>query len=592
MAFRKIQVSNLQSTESAVKDPLLILNQDSSEDVDSGFLSKRGISTYSGLVRDSSTAKFFLIEGINLVSNSLNDISAVDGTLTKGTLELNSLNATTIYVTSPSGAIHTTNLVTENIGYWPADPTDTSKHILTVGNANTPAEYIGNSTGLHTGTVTLTGMFDATNGTTLGNWNGSVYDITGANKILESGTGNLDSALTVDTATATTLNAGTTNISGIATFTGGSVDFTGTSTLGNWNGAVYDRTGSTLIIEDDATPGPIVHADLDGNVTGTVSDISNHGIQSLSDVDSTDTSATGDMLLYDGSQWGLVNYEDEINTRITANNNSLTARSLSDIGFTGDTVANGDFLLYDSSTSKFGYVNFANEVNAYADARIASTNSSHVSFGSSISATAFEGKLYDTNGNVIMDNTSGNVGIGGKTASFDEFDGDLHGEVIHPTTGAKVIDMQYSTPIYTGNVVGVLQGVIYNSNGNPVLDNGSISGTPNFGGNVSGDIDSNGASTFSGSVNFTGATITGLPADLSTRTTDDLAEGTTRKYYTDARVDARISTSFVLPKGTTAQRPASPVEGQMYFNTETRMFEGWDGLDWQQLVPSQFQSTP
>lgn len=50
--------------------------------------------------------------------------------------------------------------------------------------------------------------------------------------------------------------------------------------------------------------------------------------------------------------------------------------------------------------------------------------------------------------------------------------------------------------------------------------------------------------------------------------------------------------SFVLPKGTEANRPASPVEGQMYFNTETRMFEGWDGLDWQQLVPSQFQSTP
>jgi|MDTC01.1.fsa_nt_gb hypothetical protein len=475
MAFRKIQVSNLQSTESAVKDPLLILNQDSSEDVDSGFLSKRGISTYSGLVRDSSTAKFFLIEGINLVSNSLNDISAVDGTLTKGTLELNSLNATTIYVTSPSGAIHTTNLVTENIGYWPADPTDTSKHILTVGDANTPAEYIGNST---------------------------------------------------------------------------------------------------------------------GNVTGTVSDISNHGIQSLSNVDSTDTSATGDMLLYDGSQWGFVNYEDEINTRITANNNSLTATSLSDIGFTSDTVANGDFLLYDSSTSKFGFVEFASEVNTYADARIAVTNSSHVSFGSSISATAFSGKLYDTNGNVILDNTSGNVGFGGKTADFDEFNGELHGEVIHETTGVKVIDMQYSTPIYTGNVVGVLQGNIYDPNGNVLLDNGQTNGTPGFGGDVSGNISSTGASTFSGSVNFTGSTVTGLPADLSTRNTDDLAEGTTRKYYTDARVDARISNSFVLPKGTTAQRPASPVEGQMYFNTETRMFEGWDGLDWQQLVPSQFQSTP
>ena len=545
MAFRKIKVTNLDSNDSKFQDPLLILNQGSSEDVDIGFLSKRGVSNYSGLVRDSATSKFILIDQITLLSNALNDIDAVDGSLVKGTLEANVIEANTVSTTTPTGLVHTTNLITGNIGYWTADPTEPSKHILTVGDDVTPSEYIGNSTGLHTGNV--------------------IGELTG-------------------------------NVTG----------------------------------------------NLIGNVTGTVSDISNHGIQSLSDVDSTDTSATGDMLLYDGSQWGFVNYEDEINTRITANNNSLTATSLSDIGFTGDTVANGDFLLYDSGTGKFGfvdfaseinsyitsnnssltltglpdvghtsdtvdngdfllydsgagkfgYVNFASEVNAYADARIAATNSSHVAFGDSISATAFEGKLYDTNGNVIMDNTSGNVGFGGKTASFDVFDGDLHGEIIHPTTGAKVLDMQYSTPIYTGNVIGILEGVIYNSNGNPVLDNGSISGTPNFGGNVSGDIDSNGASTFSGSVDFTGATITGLPADLSSKTTDDLTEGTTRKYYTDARVDARIATSFVLPKGTTAQRPASPVEGQMYFNTETRMFEGWDGLDWQQLVPSQFQSTP
>ena len=99
---------------------------------------------------------------------------------------------------------------------------------------------------------------------------GDVYNPTGANKILESGTGNLDSALTVDSATTTTLNAGTTNISGIATFTGGSVDFTGTNTLGNWNGAVYDRTGSTLIIDDTAVPKPIVYANIQGGVLGDV----------------------------------------------------------------------------------------------------------------------------------------------------------------------------------------------------------------------------------------------------------------------------------------------------------------------------------
>ena len=141
-----------------------------------------------------------------------------------------------------------------------------------------------------------------------------------------------------------------------------------------------------------------------------------------------------------------------------------------------------------------------------------------------------------------MDNTSGNVGIGGKTASFDVFDGDLHGEVIHPTTGAKVIDMQYSTPIYTGNVIGVLEGVIYNSNGNPVLDNGSISGSPSFGGRVDGDV------------------------------------------YVDE--------NFVLPKGASHQRPASPVEGQMWFNTTTKMFEGYDGTNWVQLIPSTYQLIP
>ena len=78
---------------------------------------------------------------------------------------------------------------------------------------------------------------------------------------------------------------------------------------------------------------------------------------------------------------------DSDRTRITASQNSQSLIGLSDVGHTSDTVANGDFLLYDSSTSKFAFVDFASEVNAYADGRIAATNSNHVSFGSSISAT-------------------------------------------------------------------------------------------------------------------------------------------------------------------------------------------------------------
>ncbi len=128
-------------------------------------------------------------------------------------------------------------------------------------------------------------------GNVMGEVHGDVYNPTGANKILESGTGNLDSILTVDTANATTLNATTTNISGIATFTGSSVDFTGTTTMGSWNGPVYDRTGGTLIIEDDATPNPIVHADLDGDVSGNIT--SSGSSEFSGTVDFTGATVTG-----------------------------------------------------------------------------------------------------------------------------------------------------------------------------------------------------------------------------------------------------------------------------------------------------------
>lgn len=53
-----------------------------------------------------------------------------------------------------------------------------------------------------------------------------------------------------------------------------------------------------------------------------------------------------------------------------------------------------------------------------------------------------------------------------------------------------------------------------------------------------------------------------------------------------------VTDTFILPKGTAAQRPSSPVEGQMWFNTESKMFEGYDGTEWVQLVPSDFQVTP
>ena len=68
---------------------------------------------------------------VQIITNQvLNDIDAVDGSLVKGTLEANVIEDA---LQQSTGLIHTTNLITGNIGYWTADPTEPSKHILTVG---------------------------------------------------------------------------------------------------------------------------------------------------------------------------------------------------------------------------------------------------------------------------------------------------------------------------------------------------------------------------------------------------------------------------------------------------------------------------
>ena len=296
MAFRGIQSTNLISNDVGFNDPLLILNKDSSLPTDVGWLGKIGPITYAGFVRDHETNTFLLIDSVDLSPNTLNSINA--GEVTKGDLSVRTLTADTIVAgnlptqytdadaraaisatgslsyDSATGVISFTDTdysYATKVGYNLADQTDTTSIVLDPGDASTPATYRGdviNNSG--TVIVDVSSTSSTFTGGLMGNTYGDVYNPTGANKILESGTGNLDSALTVDSATTTTLNAGTTNISGNATFTGGSADFTGTTAFGNWNGAVYDRTGSTLIIDDTASPKPIVYANLSGGVVGDV----------------------------------------------------------------------------------------------------------------------------------------------------------------------------------------------------------------------------------------------------------------------------------------------------------------------------------
>jgi hypothetical protein len=298
MAFRKFNIQVSKSEVIDFSDNLMVLGKENSSPTDIGFLGKIGPNIYTGLVKDAETNEFLLLDQIQLATTTINDVNALDASIIKGNITVGTITADNIIAgniptqytdadarasisatgslsyDSATGVISFTDTDSSyatKVGYNLADETDTASIVLDAGDENTPATFRGDVIDDNGNVIVDVSSTSTTfTGGLAGNVYGDVYNPTGANKILESGTGNLDSALTVDSVTTTTLNAGTTNISGNATFTGGSADFTGTTAFGNWNGAVYDRTGSTLIIDDTAVPKPIVYANIQGGVVGDV----------------------------------------------------------------------------------------------------------------------------------------------------------------------------------------------------------------------------------------------------------------------------------------------------------------------------------
>ena len=352
-------------------------------------------------------------------------------------------------------------------------------------------------------------------------------------------------------------------------------------------GFVRDHETNTFILIDsvDLSPntlnsinaGEVTKGDLAVR-TLTVDTIIGGGLNStlsgLTDVDSGSAS-TGDMILYDGSTWSYVNLESEINTRITASQTSQSLIGLSDVGHTSDTVANGDFLLYDSSTSKFGFVNFQSEVVSYADGRIASTLSGNVTIGGTLNA-----------------NVTGNV----------------TGNIINPNTGSTVLNASQPQYTLTGNVAGDLYGdVISPTQNTPIITTGPAEDTLTIhnahveklkapGSSGATIIDTTGYYTLQGqNIAITGT----LFGDIADRLANNpvLTVGTgnndSQLVVHEAIADELTATdSFTLPKGAGHQRPTSPVEGMMFFNSTTKMFEGYDGTNWIQFIPSTYQLIP
>jgi hypothetical protein len=121
--------------------------------------------------------------------------------------------------------------------------------------------------------------------------------------------------------------------------------------------------------------------------------------------------------------------------------------------------------------------------------------------------------------------------------------------------------------------------------GNPVVTNTTISST--WANTTLTDI----ATALTGSLASDGQTPATGNLDMNSNKIVNLAAGTTTgdsvnyTQFLAAFVNPVFGgTGFMLiPKGTTAERPVSPANGYMRYNTTTNQFEGYQGGAWGQL---------
>ena len=148
------------------------------------------------------------------------------------------------------------------------------------------------------------------------------------------------------------------------------------------------------------------------------------------------------------------------------------------------------------------------------------------------------GALMVNNGIVQVTDVVGSVFADDSKMMMDALTGTLFGPMIGDVTGSLFADdstvmVDAVGKLFIGNLVGDVTG--------------SLTGP------VVGDITSQGASTFSGTVELAGATVnnatfnltgdvTGTVSSISNHSTTDLSEGT-NLYYTDARVQTVIDTN-------------------------------------------------
>jgi hypothetical protein len=127
--------------------------------------------------------------------------------------------------------------------------------------------------------------------------------------------------------------------------------------------------------------------------------------------------------------------------------------------------------------------------------------------------------------------------------------------------------------------------------GNPVVTNTTISSTwanntlTDLATAMTGSVAADGQTTLTGNLQMNNNKLTGLA--VGTTAGDSVEFTQLAALLNNAVLTGTVSmtgTGFLLiPKGTTAERPAVPVAGEIRYNTTISLFEGYSGGAWGQL---------
>ena len=531
--------TTVDTTNILVSDPLIVLNRGETgvSSFDSGIVIERGTSTNVAFIWDESADVFALVN-TNEDGSTVGDITISSYASAK----VNDIEATTASLGNIG--FSNNNIVSENV--------DGNISLIPNGNGNivlsADTVVVGDSN-INT-TITTNGTGDLLLNTDSGTNSGSITIFAGVDgdiSILPNGTGNVNVKNLVS-----------------SNLTDNRVLVAGTG------GAIEDSANLTF----DGTTFSVV-----GNVTvGNIS-INSDTISSVHNVITIDPSTAG--------AGGTVIIEG--NLQVTGNTTTVesTVVSIADPVFqlgsstADDNLDRGIKALYndgvDSKIAFFGFDDSTSEFVFIADA----TDTSSVFSGSFGSAAFGSLRVTDlTDNRVLVAGANGEI-EGSANLTYDGTDLSTNSLIVSDLTSGRVLVAG------SGGSVEDSSNLTFNSNslnvvGNVVVDNITIDGN---------SISSSDALTIDAAVQSVVINEAGGDIDFRIETSGQanafFIEGSTGNIglrtatpTSGAVLTMNSTDSFVVPVGTTAQRPLTPVTGMTRYNTTLAQLEFYDGFEW------------